>query len=53
MVARKGDAMRKKVLLVFQCSEPCHQGTYDNHEAIEAMVERQRKLELFERSCPS
>ncbi len=31
---------------LFQCSEPCHQQTYDNRDAIEAMVERQRDMRI-------
>ena len=38
---------------LFQCSEPCHQGTYDNHEAIEAMVERQRDLRIPSELVPT
>ena len=28
---------------LFQCATPCHEKTYDNREAIQAMVEQQRK----------
>ena len=28
---------------LFQCATPCHENTYDNREAIQAMVEQQRK----------
>ncbi len=38
---------------LFQCSEPCHQGTYDNREAIEAMVERQRDLRIPSELVPT
>jgi len=31
---------------LFQCSEPCHQHTYDNHDAVMAMVERQRDMRI-------
>ena len=38
---------------LFQCSEPCHQGTYDNREAIEAMVERQRDMRIPSELVPT
>ena len=31
---------------LWQCSEPCHQKTYDNYEAVKAMVERQRDMRV-------
>lgn len=31
---------------LFQCSVPCHEGTYDNRDAIAAMVERQDGLRV-------
>lgn len=31
---------------LFQCSEPCHQKTYDNQEIIEAMVDQQKDLKI-------
>ena len=31
---------------LFQCSVPCHSATYDNREAVEQMVERQRDLRI-------
>ena len=31
---------------LFQCSEPCHQATYDNEEAVRAMVERQKDMRV-------
>ena len=31
---------------LWQCSEPCHQKTYDNYETVKAMVERQRDLRV-------
>jgi len=40
---------------LFQCSEPCHQETYDNEETVRAMVEQQEGMrvptELLPR-CP-
>ena len=40
---------------LFQCSEPCHDATYDNEETVRAMVERQKNMrvptELLPR-CP-
>ena len=40
---------------LWQCSVPCHDGTYDNHDAIERMVAEQRDMrvpsELLPR-CP-
>jgi NAD-dependent SIR2 family protein deacetylase len=31
---------------LWQCSEPCHSKTYDNYEAVKAMVERQRNMRV-------
>lgn len=31
---------------LFQCSEPCHAKTYDNHDVIKAMVEQQHDLRV-------
>ena len=31
---------------LWQCSEPCHQKTYDNYETVKAMVEQQRDLRV-------
>ena len=31
---------------LWQCSEPCHQKTYDNFETVKAMVEQQRDLRV-------
>ncbi|MBQ6523755.1 MAG: Sir2 silent information regulator family NAD-dependent deacetylase [Atopobiaceae bacterium] len=31
---------------LWQCSEPCHQKTYDNYETVKAMVEQQRNLRV-------
>ncbi len=31
---------------LFQCSEPCHQGTYDNEADIRAMYEKQRDMKI-------
>lgn len=31
---------------LWQCSEPCHQATYDNYVTVKAMVERQRDLRV-------
>ncbi len=31
---------------LFQCSEPCHQNTYDNYDVVKAMVEQQRNLRI-------
>lgn len=31
---------------LWQCSEPCHQATYDNYETVKAMVEQQRDLRV-------
>ncbi len=31
---------------LFQCSEPCHQKTYDNEEQIRAMYESQRDMKI-------
>ena len=31
---------------LFQCSKPCHQKTYDNYEAVKAMVEQQHDLRI-------
>ena len=40
---------------LWQCSEPCHQGTYDNEAVVRQMVEKQRDMrvpsELIPR-CP-
>ncbi len=31
---------------LWQCSEPCHQKTYDNYETVKVMVEQQRDLRV-------
>jgi NAD-dependent SIR2 family protein deacetylase len=31
---------------LFQCSEPCHQGTYDNEATVLAMLERQKDMRI-------
>ena len=31
---------------LFQCSEPCSQATYDNEEAVRAMMERQKGMRI-------
>lgn len=31
---------------LWQCSEPCHARTYDNHDAVKAMVEQQRDMRV-------
>ena len=31
---------------LWQCSEPCHQKTYDNYETVKLMVEQQRDLRV-------
>lgn len=31
---------------LWQCSRPCHDKTYDNEEAVRAMVERQRDMKI-------
>ena len=31
---------------LFQCSEPCHQKTYDNYEAVKAMIEQQEDMRI-------
>lgn len=31
---------------LWQCSEPCHQKTYDNYETVKAMIERQRDMRV-------
>lgn len=31
---------------LWQCSKPCHDKTYDNEEAVRAMVERQRDMKI-------
>ncbi len=31
---------------LWQCSKPCHDRTYDNHEAVRQMVERQRDMHV-------
>lgn len=31
---------------LFQCSVPCHDGTYDNRETVRQMVERQRDMRV-------
>ena len=31
---------------LFQCSEPCHQSTYDNEEIIREMVARQKNMKI-------
>lgn len=31
---------------LFQCSEPCHNKTYDNEEAIRAMLEQQKDMRI-------
>lgn len=31
---------------LWQCSEPCHQKTYDNYETVKAMVEQQRNMRV-------
>lgn len=38
---------------LFQCSEPCHQRTYDNHDAIKAMVEQQRDMRIPSELVPT
>lgn len=38
---------------LFQCSEPCHQHTYDNHDAIKAMVEQQRDMRIPSELIPT
>lgn len=31
---------------LWQCSEPCHQGTYDNEEVVRRMMEEQRDMRI-------
>ena len=31
---------------LFQCSEPCHQKTYDNEETVRAMLEQQKDMRI-------
>ncbi len=31
---------------LFQCSEPCHQKTYDNEDAIQQMIKQQRDMKI-------
>lgn len=31
---------------LFQCSEPCHQKTYDNEETVKAMLEQQKDMRI-------
>lgn len=31
---------------LFQCSEPCHNGTYDNEEAVKDMIEFQQNMKI-------
>ena len=31
---------------LWQCSEPCHQQTYDNEEQVKAMVKKQKDLKI-------
>ncbi len=31
---------------LFQCSEPCHNGTYDNEEAVKDMIEFQQDMKI-------
>ncbi len=38
---------------LFQCSEPCHQRTYDNHDAVKAMIEQQRGLRIPSELVPT
>ena len=38
---------------LFQCSKPCHQKTYDNYEAVKAMVEQQRDLRMPSELVPT
>ena len=38
---------------LFQCSEPCHHKTYDNYEAIKAMVEQQSDLRIPSELVPT
>jgi NAD-dependent SIR2 family protein deacetylase len=38
---------------LFQCSEPCHQRTYDNHDAVKAMIEQQRDLRIPSELVPT
>lgn len=37
---------------LWQCSEPCHQKTYDNYETVKAMVEQQRDLRVPSKLVP-
>lgn len=31
---------------LWQCSEPCHQKTYDNEEAVRQMIEQQKDMKV-------
>ena len=31
---------------LFQCSEPCHEGTYENEDEVRAMVEQQKNMKI-------
>lgn len=37
---------------LFQCSEPCHNETYDNEKAIREMFERQKNMRVFSELVP-
>lgn len=37
---------------LFQCSEPCHDATYDNEQAIRAMMEQQKDRRIPEELIP-
>ena len=37
---------------LFQCSEPCHDKTYDNEETVRAMMEQQKDMKVPEELVP-
>lgn len=37
---------------LFQCSEPCHDKTYDNEETVRAMLEQQKDMKVPEELVP-